>query len=91
MLRLASDSWVMSRGHPADARLWRLAWSLIAALTSADGRRAFIPGPLVSLVSSRPAASRAQIRAQIWLLTFVFQLYQASGTVRVGREAEQRD
>ena len=29
-----------------DAHLWRLAWSLIAALTSADGRRAFIPGPL---------------------------------------------
>ena len=27
-----------------DVRLCRLAWSLVAALTSADGRQAFIPG-----------------------------------------------
>jgi len=29
----------MHRGYPADARLWRLRPSLVAALTSADGRR----------------------------------------------------
>ena len=46
----------------------RLAWSLVAALTSADGWQAFILGLRRLLVSTRPATSRAQIRAQIWLL-----------------------
>jgi len=36
----------MHRGYPADARLCRLASSLVAGLTSADGRRSFMPGPL---------------------------------------------
>jgi hypothetical protein len=53
-------------------RLCRLASPLVVALTSADGRRAFILVRSVSLVSTRPAVSRAQIRAQIWLLTYVF-------------------
>ena len=36
----------MHRGYPADVRLCRLARSLVAALTSPYGRRAFMPGLL---------------------------------------------
>ena len=55
--------------EPYDARLRRLARSLVAALTSVNGRGASMPNLGVSRVASYPAASRAQIRAQIWLLT----------------------
>jgi hypothetical protein len=41
----------------------------VAALTSANGCRASAPNLGVSRVAPHPAASRAQIRAQIWLLT----------------------
>jgi hypothetical protein len=51
--------------EPYDVCLCRLASSLVAGLTSADRRRAFMPVCGVSLVSTRPAGSRAQIRAQI--------------------------
>ena len=55
--------------EPYDARLRRLAWSLVAALTSVNERGASTPNLGVSPVAPYPAASRAQIRAQIWLLT----------------------
>jgi hypothetical protein len=59
----------MHRGYPADARLICLAWSLVAALTSVNGHSASTPNLAVSRVAPYPAAFRAQIRAQIWLLT----------------------
>ncbi len=55
----------MHRGYPADARLRRLASSLVAALTSVNGRSTSTPNLDVSPVAPYPAASRAQI----WLLT----------------------
>jgi len=55
--------------EPYDARLRRLARSLVTALTSVNGRGASMPNLGVSRVASYPTASRAQIRAQIWLLT----------------------
>jgi hypothetical protein len=54
--------------EPYDARLRRLAWSLIAALISVNGHGASTPDLGVSRVAPYPATSRAQIRAQIWLL-----------------------
>lgn len=55
--------------EPYDARLPRPGRSRVAALTLANGCRASTPNPGVSYVATHPAASRAQIRAQIWLLT----------------------
>ena len=55
--------------EPYDARLRCLAWSLVAALISVNGYSASTPNLGVSRVAAYPAASRAQIRAQIWLLT----------------------
>jgi hypothetical protein len=55
--------------EPYDARLRCLAWSLVAALISVNGRGTSTPDLGVSRVTPYPAASRAQIRAQIWLLT----------------------
>jgi len=54
--------------EPYDACLSRLAWSLVAALTSVNGHGASMPNLGVSRVAPYPTASRAQIRAQIWLL-----------------------
>ena len=64
----------MHRGYPADARLCRLGQSSISALTSAYGRRVSSWYLAVSPVSSGPAASRAQSRAQIWFLACRFPL-----------------
>jgi hypothetical protein len=50
--------------EPYDVCLYRLASSLVAALTSEDEGGRSYPARCVSLVSSRPAASCAQIRAQ---------------------------
>jgi hypothetical protein len=55
--------------EPYDARLPRPGRSPVAALTSANGCRASAPNLGVSRVAPHPASSRAQIRAQIWLLT----------------------
>ena len=55
--------------EPYDARLRRLEWSLVAALTSVNGRGTSRPDLGVSPVAPYPAASRAQIRAQFWLMT----------------------
>jgi len=51
--------------EPYDVRLRRLAWSLVAALTSINGCGTSTPDPGVSSIPPYPAASRAQI----WLLT----------------------
>ena len=83
----------LSLGYePYGVRLCRLALSLVAALTSADGRRAFVLGYGVSLVSTRPAASRAQIRAQIWLLTYALRVYQTveHGAVQAGTRGRRQ-
>jgi hypothetical protein len=50
--------------EPYDARLWRLAWSLVAAVTSVNGRGASTSNLGVSRVALYPTAFRAQTRAQ---------------------------
>jgi len=71
--------------EPYDARPRRPAWSLFAALTSVNRRSTFKPNLGVSPVAPYPAASRAQIRAQIRLLTRgidVLTSASASGLLR---------
>ncbi len=68
--------------EPYDARLCRLGQSPAIALTSPNDQRASVLSLRVSPVSERPATSRAQIRAQIWLLTCgFFRLSKAHGPV----------
>ena len=63
----------MSLGYESyDVRLWRLGKSPAIALTSPNEQRASVLSLRVSPVSERPATSRAQIGAQIWLLTCGF-------------------
>ncbi len=67
-----------------DARLRCLAWSLVAALTSVNGRGTSTPNLGVSRVAPHPAASRAQI----WLLTKgIAVLTSASVSVLGGHES----
>ena len=69
-LRHISIMHLLSLGYePYDVCLCRLAWSLIAALASVSGHSASAPNLGVSRVAPYPAASCAQIRTQIWLLT----------------------
>jgi hypothetical protein len=55
--------------EPYDAHLCRPRQSLVGVLTSADGRRPFGSSLAVSPVSTRPAASCAQIRQVCHWLT----------------------
>lgn len=48
-----------------DGHFCRLAWSLMAAVTRPNSQCVSVPVVGVSSVSTRPAASRAQIRGQL--------------------------
>ena len=69
-LRHISIMHLLSLGYePYDTRLSRPGRSPVAVLTLVNRYRASTPNLGVFRVAPHPAASRAQIRAQIWLLT----------------------